>query len=184
MISCICISGICLQMIFCICASICNLPWLPVIAAVEEGSTQPWTAAERLPCNSCARQTSVCTFFAFSLSFCLLLLFSFFLFLAFCLLFPSSNIALQFRPLCKPVLLIQLQNESFPICTVFYYLHKGAIIFAMISTRHKPAHYVKTLPKAQFRNCGFWSNRTLLYFPLSVRPFVCHICFLNAYHLG
>ena len=49
--------------------------------------------------------------------------------------------------------------------------------------------------------CGFWSNRTLLYFPLSVRPFVRHrrdistfldiltvytmktIYFLNAYHL-
>ena len=74
-------SGICLQMIFSICKSICNLPWLPVIAAVEEGSTQPWTAAERLPCNPCARQTSVCTFFAFSLSFCLLPLFpSFFIY--------------------------------------------------------------------------------------------------------
>ena len=52
-------------------------------------------------------------------------------------------------------------------------------------------------------NCGFWSNRALLYFALSVRPFVLRhrrdistfldilmvynmktIYFLNAYHLG
>ena len=141
MISCICISGICLQMIFSICKSICNLPWLPVIAAVEEGSTQPWTAAERLPCNSCATQTSVFTFFGFSLSFCLLPIFpSLFLHHS---VFFFLLLILQFTPLCP---------ESFPICTVYYYLHKGAIIFAMISTRHKPAPYVKTLTKAQFRN--------------------------------
>ena len=78
-----------------------------------------WALA--LPCNPCARQTSVCTFFAFSLSFCLLPL------------FPSSFIyhsvffflllILQFTPLCP---------ESFPICTVYYYLHKGAITFGLI----------------------------------------------------
>ena len=108
-------------MIFSICKSICNLPWLPVIAAVEEGSTQPWTAAERLPCNSCARQTSVCTFFAFSLSFCLLPLFpSFFIYHS---VFFFLLLILQFTPLCP---------ESFPICTVYYYLHKGAITFGLI----------------------------------------------------
>ena len=62
-----------------------------------------------------------------------------------------------------------------------------------------------TMMMVMATNCGFWSNRTLLYFPLSVRssvrPFVRHrrdistfldiltvytmktIYFLNAYHL-
>ena len=78
-----------------------------------------WVLA--LPCNSCARQTSVCTFFAFSLSFCLLPLFPS-SFIYHCVFFFFLLI-LQFTPWCP---------EPFPICTVYYYLHKGAITFGMI----------------------------------------------------
>ena len=65
---------------------------------------------------------------------------------------------------------------------------------------HESTRHIRNI---KFRYCGFWSNRTLLYFPLSVRSFVrpsqvWHInfsryfdyytmktiYFLNAYHLG
>ena len=130
-------------MIFSICKSICNLPWLPMIAAVEEGSTQPWTAAERLPCLAILVQDRpLC---AHSLHFLFHSVFFLFFLLSFIYhsVFFFLLLILQFTPLCP---------ESFPICTVYYYLHKGAIIFAMISTRHKPAHYVKTLPKAHYKS--------------------------------
>ena len=94
----------------------------------------------------------------------------------------------------RPLIWIEIWTEIF--------MHCNSLIPQLI---HKTVKQCNDVFQGEKSHCGFWSNRTVLYFPLSVRPFVRPsvtgvtyklfsifwrfiplktIYFLNAYHLG